>query len=149
MCSCVCVHVILAPDSGEVVLRVSVRMAHKENNRGGRRNVENGEREIMGTVIKNCYQHDNVVLSILVFLLFHSFSLSVLTIGFNRIVYRVKESVGTVKVCASVKWSVELERAVVVQYGTVDQLAVGMMRVCMFVFVCVRACMCQLSRNPE
>ena len=62
---------------------------------------------------------------------------SVVTIGFIQRVYKVKESVGAVKVCATLKGNVELDKAVVVQYGTEDQSAVGMMCVLMFVFVCV------------
>ena len=49
-----------------------------------------------------------------------------MTIGFDRIVYRVNESVGAVEVCASVRGGVVLDRQVVVQYSTADQSAVGM-----------------------
>ena len=75
---------------------------------------------------------------------FFTHSLSVVVIGFNQIVYRVKESVGALKVCASVKGNIELDRAVVVQYGTEGQSTVGMM--CVYVCICVCACMCAWSR---
>ena len=43
----------------------------------------------------------------------------------------MNESVGAVKVCASVLGNVVLDREVVVQYGTADQSADGMECVCL------------------
>ena len=58
-----------------------------------------------------------------------------MTIAFDQTVYRVKESVGAVEACASVRRGVVLDRKVVVQYETNDHSAVGM--VCVFVCMCV------------
>ena len=60
-------------------------------------------------------------------------SLSVVSIGINRTLYRVIESVGAVEVCASVRRGVTLDREVVVHYGTVNKTGVGMGQQCIIV----------------
>ena len=69
----------------------------------------------------------------------HSF-FSVVTIGFNQAVYRVNQFAGAVEVCASVKGRVELDRALFVQYNESDQSPVGMMCVCVFLYICEYVC---------